>query len=69
MFENPYIQFALELIRTLLVDELSGHVRRGLSHLLPKRSTRNYRRAILNVHRRNRDRLLHRLHTEVKDNF
>jgi len=67
MVENPYMQFVLELIRALLIDELSGHVRKGLARLLPKRRERDCRSAVLNAHRRNRDRLLHRLRTEVKE--
>ncbi len=54
-----FLQFALELLRALLIDELSEHVR---MRLVQRRRARRSR-AILTVHRRNRDRLLHRLRT------
>jgi hypothetical protein len=62
MFENPFVQFAVELIRALLVDALSGRVRARFACFL-RPCARSYRRALLAVHRRNRDRLLNKLHT------
>jgi len=58
MFEL-FLQFAVELLRALLIDELSDHVR---ARLVERRRARKSR-AILNAHRRNRDRLLHKLRT------
>jgi hypothetical protein len=56
-----FFQFVVELLRALLIDELSGHVRmRWAQRRLARKS-----RAILKVHRRNRDRLLHKLRTEI----
>ena len=55
-------QFAVELTRALLVDALSAHVRARFSRLVRPRS-RNCHRAILAAQRRNRDRLLNKLHT------
>jgi hypothetical protein len=62
MLDNPIVQLALELIRALIVDELSGHVRRGISRLLPDRPAKHSRLIIL-MKRRQRDGLLHRLRT------
>ena len=58
-------QFAVELIRALLVDVLSGRVRARFSRLV-RPDSRGLNRALLAVHRRNRDRLLNKLHTEEK---
>ena len=67
MFENPFFQLVIDLLRALLVDELSGRVRRRLARWLGWRGARDSRRAILRIHRRNRERLLHRLFTEIED--
>jgi len=64
MLENSFFQFVLELLRALLVDELSGHVRRRLRRLLPGRRAPDCRRVILGIQRRTRNRLLHKLFTE-----
>ncbi len=69
MLDNPLAQFILELARALLVDELSGRVRRPLTRLLCRRGERGCRPAILKIHRRNRDRLLHRLLTEQDEDL
>jgi len=69
MFENPFAQFLMELIRSLLVEEVSGRVRGPMARLLGRGGTPSCRRAILSVHRRNRERLLHKLVTELKDNL
>ncbi len=66
MFENPFVQFVLELLRALLIDEFSERVRPPLGRWLIRRASRDVRRAVLRVHRRNRNRLMHRLRTEVK---
>ena len=68
MLENPLAQFVLELIRSLLVEETSDRVRKPLARLRFRHDTRDYRRALLiKVHRRNRDRLLHRLLTGLRE--
>jgi len=64
MLENSFLQFVLELLRALLVDELSGHVRRRLRRLLTGRGAPDYRGVILGLHRRTRNRLRHRMSTE-----
>jgi hypothetical protein len=57
------LQFILELIRALLIEVLSGHVRRSLASWLgPWREPRH--RAIVRVHQHNRERLFNRLLTE-----
>jgi hypothetical protein len=66
MIFDVLLQFLLELVRALLVDELSGGVRGRIGRLAAKRGSRNIRRAILGVHRRNRDRLLNRLITDAE---
>ena len=67
MFENPLIQFILEVLRALIVDELSVRVRRRVSRLIPFRSTPDYRRVIMGIHQRNRKRLLHRIFTALEE--
>jgi len=62
MFENPIFQFALELVRALIVDALSGRVRLHIARLARFRAP-GYRGTLLRIHRRNRDRLLNRLYT------
>lgn len=64
MLDNRVIEFVLELMRALLIDEPSGHVRGGLAKLFARRRTNDSRRAIMSVHHNNRKRLLHRLLTE-----
>ena len=58
-------QFALEVLRALVVDELSGHVRRNLRRFSNRGASTTG--AIFSVHRRNRDRLLNRLLTELAE--
>jgi len=60
-----FVQFILELLRALLVDALSGHVRRRVTRMFIARPT-NCRGVLLGVHRRTRERLLHRLFTELE---
>ena len=69
MLENSFLQFALELLRALLVDELSGHVRRRVRRLLTGRGAPDYCRVILGIHRNTRNRLLHRIFTEEADDL
>ena len=63
MFGDLFLQFILELMRALLVDELSGRVRRRVKGWFVARNADSARRAIATVHRRTRDRLLHKLLT------
>ena len=67
MLANLLLQFALELVQALLVDELSGRVRRRMAqrHLL--RRANGVRRAVMQISVRNRKKLLHRLTTEFKE--
>ena len=58
------LQFALELIRALLVDELSERVRGKLARRIRGHGIRG---AVLRIHRGNRNRLLNRLLTEIGD--
>ncbi len=69
MFEDRFAEFALELLRALLVDELSGHVRRGITRLFVARKPHDFHRIIWNIHRHNRSRLLHRIFTELDDDL
>jgi len=61
------LQFIVELIRALLVDELSGHVRRGVNRWRASRETQSSIGLFWRVNRRNRDRLLNKLLTELED--
>lgn len=69
MMLDLLVEFIVELVRALLVDELSGRVRGRIHRFVAKRGASDVRRAILGVHRRNRDRLLHRLLTEITDDL
>jgi hypothetical protein len=61
-------QFTLELFRALLVDALSGHVRRRVMRMFIARNA-SWHRVLLGVHRRTRKRLLHRLLTEIEQDL
>ncbi len=69
MLENPFVQFVLELLRALIVDEMSGHVRRKMTRLFIARKSHDLHRVIWGIHRRNRSRLLHRLLTELDEDL
>lgn len=58
------LQFMVELIRALLVDELSCRCRWQVGRFWSVRRIRSRQTLIRGIHRRNRDRLLHRLLTE-----
>ena len=60
------LQFAVELLRALLVDELCGRVRGRLAR---GRKTRDFRRVVSGMHLRNRARLLNRLLTEISQDL
>ena len=66
MIFDVFLQFLLELVRSLLVDELSGRVRGRIRRAAAKRGSPNIGRAILGAHRRNRARLLNRLSTDLE---
>lgn len=61
------VQLTRELIRELIVDELSGHVRSKVAAYLNRSHAGTCRKAFLRVHRRNRHRLLNRLLTEIQE--
>ena len=62
-----FFQVLSELTRALLIDALSGHVRRRIAGWLTRRGTRNCRRELFGAHRRNRERLFNKLLTEPDD--
>lgn len=64
MLGNLIAQFVLELLRALLVDELSSRVRQRLRQMLAMRHSRKYRRIVFEIQRRTRARLLHKMFTE-----
>jgi len=63
MLDDLFAQFLLELLRALLIDELSGHVRRRIRWFIKGDGT--FRRTMAGIHRRTRAQLLHRLLTEI----
>ena len=65
MFEL-FLQFAFELARALFIDAISGRVRELLAVFERGGKIHGTAAVFRHVHRRNRDRLLHRLHTEGK---
>ena len=67
MVIEVFIQLVVELIRALIVDELSGRLRRQLARRVGSRKAKDIRRAVFAVHRRNRERLFNRLLTGQTD--
>jgi hypothetical protein len=63
MLEIP-LQFLIELIRAFAVETLSGQLRGRVSMFSSARKIRGTAAVLDHVHKRNRDRLFHRLHTE-----
>jgi hypothetical protein len=66
---DPLFQFALEILRALLVDELSGRVRRKLARWSGTVHIRTGRQAFWVVNRRNQDRLIHKMLTELEEHL
>ena len=64
-----FFQFAVELARALFIDAVSGRIRELLAVLKRGRKICGTAEVFRHVHYRNRDRLLHRLHTARKDNL
>ena len=64
MILDLLLQFAAELARAMMVDLLSGRIRGQVSAFRRFRGIRSTQDVVRHVHRQNRDRLLHRLHTE-----
>jgi hypothetical protein len=62
-----FVQFIQEVVRALLVDELSGRVRRLVVRRRGSRRNQSCRRVLLEIQRRNGRRLLNRLLTEIKE--
>lgn len=62
-----FVQFVFELLRTLLVDELSGRVHRGLTRCFSERGQAGFHSTRTRLHRHASKRLLHRLRTELED--
>jgi len=69
MMLDLLVEFISEIVRALLIDELSGRVRGRIRWLVAKREASGTRRACLGVHRRNRQRLLNRLLTDLQDDL
>lgn len=68
MLENPLIRLLLELLRSLVIDEVAARVRERLMKVFARRRRIDRRNAFRQVHRRNCQRLLNRLRTETEDN-
>ena len=67
MLDDFFAQFLLELLRALLVDELSGHVRHRIKRFFEDDAT--FRRTMAGIHRRTRAQLLNRLFTERNEDL
>jgi hypothetical protein len=59
-------ELVVELIRALLIDGLVERVRRRFENAKAQRRSRRHHQIVLRVHIRNRDRLLHKLFTELR---
>lgn len=66
MMLDVLLQFILELTRALLIEELSSHVRIRLQELVGRRPSRPDALRV-RLHRLHRDRLLHRLLTDLEN--
>ena len=64
---DPIFQFIGELIRALLVDEASSHVRNLVVRLFNSRRSRGRPRQNWQQQVRQRVRLVHKIHTGRKD--
>jgi hypothetical protein len=67
MILDLLIQFAADLARAIMVDALSGRIRGRVSAFRRFRKIHGATDVVSKVHWRNRDRLLHRLRTEEKE--
>lgn len=63
MIVEFFVEFGVELVRALLVEELLGRVR-SMAH-----GSRNIRRTVASLHRRNSERLLNRLLTDLEEDL
>jgi hypothetical protein len=63
-----FVQFVIELLRALLVDELSGHVRKKVYAWFGRRAAKANKKVLLAIHRQNRNRILNKLLTESAEN-
>jgi hypothetical protein len=63
-----FVQFVIELLRALLVDELSGHVRRKVYGWFGRCAAKDNKQVLLAIHRQNRNRILNKLLTEIGEN-
>jgi hypothetical protein len=59
-------ELVVELIRALLIDGFVERVRRRFETAKARRGSRRHQQIALRVHIRNRDRLLHKLFTEIR---
>lgn len=64
MIFDLFIQFAIELARAIMIDFLSGRIRGRVSAFRRIRGIRSAQDVVRGIHRRNRERLFHRLRTE-----
>ncbi len=69
MIFDLLIQFAAELTRAMAIDAVSGNIRDRVSAFRRVRGIRSTQELVRHIHRRNRDRLLHRLHTELNQDM
>ena len=67
MLGRILFQFVVEILRALLIDVLSDHVRRRIAVLLNIHLPGSRRSVAERTHHRNRERLMHRLRTEVAE--
>lgn len=58
-------EIVLELLRALFLESLGQRVREHFSERIRQRRVRRHRAVWRSLHRRHRDRLLHRLTTEA----
>lgn len=64
MILDLFVQFAMELARAIMIDALSARIRGRVSAFRRVREMRGAEGMVSRIHRRNRDRLFHRLRTE-----
>lgn len=62
-------ELVVDLIRALLIDGLVERVRRRFENAKARRRSRRYQQIKRGVHIRNRERLLHKLFTELRSHM
>ena len=67
MLDKFLFQLVLDILRSLIVDEMSRHVRRAIWRLIAAGREKHSRGVLVGIRQRTRERLLHRIRTELDE--